>query len=145
MSGNLRVESEYKKGSTFFLELPRMNNDEAARKIQEQNTTPEMQQVTEDLEMQMQAMAMPQEIAAMNNADETPIQAAPTQPETINPPMQTLPPTPPTQMPTAPPQSQKISIPITVNQSSGSNQPTLAEIEQQLNTQRGQLSVPERK
>ena len=59
--------------------------------------------------------------------------------------MQTLPPTPPTQMPTAPPQSQKISIPITVNQSSGSNQPTLAEIEQQLNTQRGQLSVPERK
>ena len=71
MSGNLRVESEYKKGSTFFLELPRMNNDEAARKIQEQNTTPEMQQVTEDLEMQMQTMAMPQEIAAMNNADET--------------------------------------------------------------------------
>ncbi len=145
MSGNLRVESEYKKGSTFFLELPRMNNDEAARKIQEQNTTPEMQQVTEDLEMQMQAMAMPQEIAAMNNADETPTQAAPTQPETINPPMQTLPPTPPTQMPTAPPQSPKISIPITVNQSSGSTQPTLAEIEQQLNTQRGQLSVPERK
>ena len=122
-----------------------MNNDEAARKIQEQNTTPEMQQVTEDLEMQMQAMAMPQEITAMNNADETPIQAAPTQPKTTIPPMQTLPPTPPTQMPTAPPQSPKISIPITVNQSSGSNQPTLTEIEQQLNTQRGQLSVPERK
>ena len=33
MSGHLRVESEYKKGSTFFLDVPRISHEEAMRKI----------------------------------------------------------------------------------------------------------------
>ena len=32
MSGDLRVESEYGKGSTFFLEIPRISKEEAAHK-----------------------------------------------------------------------------------------------------------------
>ncbi len=35
MGGRLRVESEYKKGSTFFLDIPRMGHEEAMRKIDE--------------------------------------------------------------------------------------------------------------
>ncbi|OYW85312.1 hypothetical protein B7Z17_02525, partial [Candidatus Saccharibacteria bacterium 32-49-10] len=35
MGGNLRVESEYKKGSTFFLDIPRISHEEAMRKLNE--------------------------------------------------------------------------------------------------------------
>ncbi len=35
MDGNVRVESEYKKGSTFFLDIPRISHEEAERKKQE--------------------------------------------------------------------------------------------------------------
>ena len=35
MSGNLRVESEYKKGSTFFLDVPRMSHEDAMQKLNE--------------------------------------------------------------------------------------------------------------
>ena len=35
MGGTLRVESEYKKGSTFFLDIPRISHEEAMRKLNE--------------------------------------------------------------------------------------------------------------
>ena len=35
MSGYLRVESEYKKGSTFFLDVPRISHEEAMKKLSE--------------------------------------------------------------------------------------------------------------
>ncbi len=35
MSGNLRVESEYKKGSTFFLDIPRMSHEGALEKMRQ--------------------------------------------------------------------------------------------------------------
>ncbi len=34
MSGNLRVESKYKEGSTFYLEIPRMNSSEAKQRLE---------------------------------------------------------------------------------------------------------------
>lgn len=36
MGGQLRVESEYKKGSTFFLDIPRISHEEATHRIHEQ-------------------------------------------------------------------------------------------------------------
>lgn len=38
MGGHLRVESEYKRGSTFFLDLPRMSHEDAMERL---NATPE--------------------------------------------------------------------------------------------------------
>lgn len=35
MNGSVRVESEYKRGSTFFLEIPRIEHDEATRLMEE--------------------------------------------------------------------------------------------------------------
>ncbi|PID33385.1 hypothetical protein CR969_01025 [Candidatus Saccharibacteria bacterium] len=35
MDGGIRVESQYKKGSTFFLDIPRISHEEAERKEQE--------------------------------------------------------------------------------------------------------------
>lgn len=35
MNGRIWVESEYKKGSTFFVELPRLSSDEAQRRIEQ--------------------------------------------------------------------------------------------------------------
>ncbi|OYX43401.1 hypothetical protein B7Y94_01685 [Candidatus Saccharibacteria bacterium 32-49-12] len=40
MGGHLRVESEYKKGSTFFLDIPRLSHEEAMRKLNELPETP---------------------------------------------------------------------------------------------------------
>lgn len=37
MSGHLHVESEHKKGSTFFLDLPRISADEASQKMSEED------------------------------------------------------------------------------------------------------------
>ncbi|QWQ31708.1 hypothetical protein KOY49_01720 [Candidatus Minimicrobia vallesae] len=34
MSGNLRVESKYKEGSTFYLEIPRMSSSEAKQRLE---------------------------------------------------------------------------------------------------------------
>ena len=39
MGGSVRVESEYKKGSTFFLTIPRISHEEAMRKLSEMPET----------------------------------------------------------------------------------------------------------
>lgn len=41
MGGTLTVESEYRSGSTFTLEIPRMHNDEAVEKLRQQKVTSE--------------------------------------------------------------------------------------------------------
>lgn len=40
MNGRIWVESEYKQGSTFYVELPRVDHDEATRLIESAATTP---------------------------------------------------------------------------------------------------------
>ena len=40
MSGNLRVESEYKHGSTFYLEIPRVSNTEAKHRLNSTDDQP---------------------------------------------------------------------------------------------------------
>ena len=163
MSGNLHVESEYKKGSTFFLDIPRMSNIEAKRKLEESQIDPATKEVSDELEIQMQAMAMPQEIAAStesSHANPVILSSEPAKSDLS--PMQTLAPTPTTQMPTRPPDEiasqapappQQTSVPL--QKSSAQSQevpaqptakpPTLAEIENSLNTQRSNLSIPDRK
>lgn len=37
IGGHLRVESEYKKGSTFFLDVPRISHEDAMRKLNEES------------------------------------------------------------------------------------------------------------
>ena len=133
MSGNLRVESEYQKGSTFFLEIPRMNTAEAREKLNKQLSSLD-QTVSTKLEMEVQQMTMPQTPSA------TPVSSSTPQPH-IQPAqsIQTMAPTPATQMPTAPPTTHA----PTIRQPDRS--PTLAEIEENLRNQRNQLSVPNRK
>ena len=163
MSGNLHVESEYKKGSTFFLDIPRMSNIEAKRKLEESQIDPAAKEVSDELEIQMQAMAMPQEIAAStesSHANPVILSSEPAKSDLS--PMQTLKPTPTTQMPTRPPDEIASQAPappqgtsITPQEPSAQSQeapaqpaakpPTLAEIEDSLNTQRSNLSIPDRK
>lgn len=40
MEGNLRVESEYKKGSTFFLDIPRISHEDAMQRLSEMSEEP---------------------------------------------------------------------------------------------------------
>lgn len=166
MSGNLHVESEYKKGSMFFLDIPRMSNIEAKRKLEESQIDPATKEVSDELEIQMQAMTMPQEIAASTASTESshanPVILSSEPAKSDLSPMQTLAPTPTTQIPTRPPDEIASQAPappqrtsITPQEPSAQSQeapaqpaakpPTLAEIEDSLNTQRSNLSIPDRK
>lgn len=105
MSGTLRVESEYKKGSTFFLEIPRLSNDEANHKLEE----------------------------AAAKAKTATNEAAVTKPMPELEPTPTVTPEPETVAPSEP--TTETTQPIQ----------TLADIEKQLDNQRSQLSIPDRK
>lgn len=129
MSGNLRVESEYKHGSTFYLEIPRVSSAEAKQRLEAANNQP---------------------LAAENTPSATETVAAPNSPEiTPEKPAETMSENAP------PPHSQAVSIPVQVTVSTPSASqsanspavaaPTLAEIEENLRNQRQQLSVPGRR
>ncbi len=117
MSGTLRVESEYKKGSTFFLEIPRLSNDEATRKLEEAAAKAKT--------------AADKELAT---ASEPGLRPTPDTPQATDP--------EPTPIVTPEPEITDLSKPT-----AETAQPvqTIADIEQQLGNQRAQLSIPERK
>ena len=132
MSGNLRVESKYKEGSTFYLEIPRMNSSEAKQRLESaeaespKDSTPDST-VPEETEIAAEEKA--EDITTENNSeivDSNP--AAIATPENPAPAVSTVPTTQP-------------EIPQPVRNSS---EPTLAEIEEELRRKRQQLSIPDR-
>ena len=132
MSGNLRVESKYKEGSTFYLEIPRMNSSEAKQRLESaeaespKDSTPDST-VPEETEIAAEEKA--EDITTENNSeivDSNP--AAIATPENPAPAVSTVPTT-------------QSEIPQPARNSS---EPTLAEIEEELRKKRQQLSIPGR-
>ena len=132
MSGNLRVESKYKEGSTFYLEIPRMNSSEAKQRLESaENENPEDKTpdslASEKIEIATEEKT--EDVATENNSeivDPNPVATAtPENPAPVTP-----------AVPTTQPE-----IPQPARNSS---EPTLAEIEEELHRKRQQLSIPGR-
>jgi PAS domain S-box-containing protein len=121
MSGNLRVESKYKEGSTFYLEIPRMSSSEAKQRLESAEAKDSMPDSTVPEETEIAAEEKAEDIAAEKNnseiADSNPAPSAPAVPTT------------------------QPEIPQPARNSS---EPTLAEIEEELRRKRQQLSIPGR-
>lgn len=132
MSGNLRVESKYKEGSTFYLEIPRMNSSEAKQRLESaeaespKDSTPDSM-ASEKIEIATEEKT--EDVAIENNSeivDSNP--AAIATPENPSPTTHAV-------LTTQP------EIPQPARNSS---EPTLAEIEEELRKKRQQLSIPGR-
>ena len=132
MSGNLRVESKYKEGSTFYLEIPRMNSSEAKQRLESaeaeklEDKTPNSL-ASEKIEIATEEKT--EDVATENNSeivDSNPVTIA--TPENPNP-----------ATPTTPVVQPEIPQPAR-----NSSEPTLAEIEEELRRKRQQLSIPGR-
>ena len=132
MSGNLRVESKYKEGSTFYLEIPRMSSSEAKQRLESakiekpedpapDSLSPEKIETATEENMEDIAIENNSEIVDSNSA----AIATPENPAPITP---TVPTT-------------QLEIPHPARNSS---EPTLAEIEEELRKKRQQLSIPGR-
>lgn len=132
MSGNLRVESKYKEGSTFYLEIPRMNSSEAKQRLESaeaespkdstpDSTVPEETEIaaeekTEDVAIENSSEIVDSDPAAIITS-ENPDPAVPTTP---------------------------VVQPEIPQPARNSSEPTLAEIEEELRKKRQQLSIPGR-
>ena len=132
MSGNLRVESKYKEGSTFYLEIPRMSSSDAKQRLESaevekpEDPTPDFlspekieiatEEKTEDVATENNSEIVDSNPAAIATP-ENPAPAAPTVPTTQ---------------------------PETPQPARNSSEPTLAEIEEELRKKRQQLSIPGR-
>ena len=124
MSGNLRVESKYKEGSTFYLEIPRVSSAEATQRLENINAE------SSDQAGPSPAAAEDIEITPEKAPEESIIESPVTNGVTS------------TQTPvtsTSDPQTTNPQAPKT------STEPTLAEIEEEIKINRQQLSVPGRK
>ena len=132
MSGNLRVESKYKEGSTFYLEIPRMSSSDAKQRLESaeaeklEDKTPNSL-ASEKIEIATEEKT--EDVAIENNSeivDSNP--AAIATPENPNPAVTTTP-------------AIQTEIPQPARNSS---EPTLAEIEEELRRKRQHLSIPGR-
>ena len=132
MSGNLRVESKYKEGSTFYLEIPRMNSSEAKQRLESaeikkpEDKTPDSP-ILEKTEIV--AKEKTEDAATENNSeivDSNP--AAIATPENPSPTTHAV-----------------LTVQPEIPQPArNSSEPTLAEIEEELRRKRQQLSIPGR-
>ena len=133
MSGNLRVESKYKEGSTFYLEIPRMNNSEAKQRLESaeaESSKDSMPDSTVPEETEIAAEEKAEDIAAEKNNSEI---------VDSNPAAIATPENPAPAVPTTP-----VVQPENSQPARNSSEPTLAEIEEELRKKRQQLSVPGR-
>ena len=133
MSGNLRVESKYKEGSTFYLEIPRMNSSEAKQRLESTETESSkdsMPDSTVPEEIEIAAEEKAEDIAAEKNNSEI---------VDSNPAAIATPENPDPDTPTTPVVQPEIPQPAR-----NSSEPTLAEIEEELRKKRQQLSIPGR-
>lgn len=132
MSGNLRVESKYKEGSTFYLEIPRMNSSEAKQRLESaevekpEDKTPNSL-TSEEIEIATEEKA--EDIATENNSEI--VDSNPAAIATPENPVPSVPATPVVQ-------------PEIPQPARNSSEPTLAEIEEELRKKRQQLSIPGR-
>ena len=132
MSGNLRVESKYKEGSTFYLEIPRMNSSEAKQRLESAETEKSEYKTPDSLaseKIETTTEEKTEDATAENsskivNSDPVAI-ATPENPDPAAPAIPTT----------------QSEIPQPVRNSS---EPTLAEIEEELRRKRQQLSIPGR-
>ena len=124
MSGNLRVESKYKEGSTFYLEIPRVSSAEATQRLENINAE------SSDQADPSPATAEDIEITPEKSPEESTVEASDITSSAVSAQVSVAPiPEPQTTNPQAP---------------KTSTDPTLAEIEEEIKRNRQQLSVPGR-
>lgn len=132
MSGNLRVESKYKEGSTFYLEIPRMNSSEAKQRLESAEVEKPEDKTPNSLaseKIEIATEEKTEDAATENNSeivDSDPVAIA-------------TPENPAPATPTTPVVQPEIPQPAR-----NSSEPTLAEIEEELHRKRQQLSIPGR-
>ena len=132
MSGNLRVESKYKEGSTFYLEIPRMSSSEAKQRLESaeaenpEGKTPNSL-ASEKIEIATEEKT--EDVATENTSEIV----------DSNPAAIATPENPAPAVPTTPVVQPGIPQPAR-----NSSEPTLAEIEEELRKKRQQLSIPGR-
>lgn len=131
MSGNLRVESEYKHGSTFYLEIPRVSNTEAKHRLNSTDDQPAPQTEVNPITTETPKPA-PKENVESEPESKTPPAPTPTS-TTISIPVQVVDSSKPIAQPPEP-KSQK-----------STTEPTLAEIEENLKKKRQRESTSKRK
>ena len=132
MSGNLRVESKYKEGSTFYLEIPRMSSSDAKQRLESAEIEKPEDPVPDSLSPEKIETATEEktkDIIADNNSEI--VNSSPVAIATFDNPTPVTPTTPAVQ--TENPQPAR-----------NSSEPTLAEIEEELRRKRQQLSIPGR-
>lgn len=133
MSGNLRVESKYKEGSTFYLEIPRMSSSDAKQRLESaeaESPKDSMPDSTVPEETEIATEEKTEDIAAEKNNSEI---------VDSNPAAIATPENPAPAVPTTP-----VVQPENSQPARNSSEPTLAEIEEELRKKRQQLSVPGR-
>ena len=132
MSGNLRVESKYKEGSTFYLEIPRMNSSEAKQRLESAEVEKPEDKTPNSLASEKIEIATEEKtenVVTENNSEI--VDSNPAAIATSENPDPTTPEVPTTQS----------EIPQPARNSS---EPTLAEIEEELRRKRQHLSIPGR-
>ena len=132
MSGNLRVESKYKEGSTFYLEIPRMSSSEAKQRL-ESAEAEKLEDKTPDSPIpektEIVAEEKTEDVATENSSEIV----------DLDPVAIVTPENPAPAVPTTPVVQPEIPQPAR-----NSSEPTLAEIEEELRRKRQQLSIPGR-
>lgn len=115
IGGRIWVDSEYKRGSTFNVEIPRIDHDEAHRLIEQASVAAERQAEFEQQEVVRDAAQAHEEVVAANQPAAPIIAAAPTQAAVIQPPSVTqafVPSTAPAQPIVATPPAQPAATPV---------------------------------